>query len=187
MVKRNVYRRTHQAFNIPGEAHYLTFSCYKKRAFLSRDRTRQYFLDALDRARAAHGFNLWAYVIMPNHAHVLLFPRREVHDMGSIESSIKLSVSRRALEFLREHNPDGLSLLATGHVHTPYRFWMSGNGYDKNLVSQDAARNIVAYIHANPVRAGICDGPEDWPWSSAREWAEEGSGLLSIDRESFPE
>jgi len=106
--------------------------------------------------------------------------------MGAVETSIKLSVSRRAMAYLREHNPKGLRHLATGHVHSPYRFWMSGNGYDQNLVSLDAARNIAAYIHNNPVRAGLCKDPEEWAWSSAREWVKEGSGPLSIDRESFP-
>ncbi|MBX3180905.1 MAG: transposase, partial [Candidatus Hydrogenedentes bacterium] len=187
MVMRTVYRRTHHPWNNPGEAHYLTFSCFKKRAFLARDRTRQYFLDALASARTRHLFDLWAYVIMPTHAHLLLFPRREHYDMGAIETSIKLSVSRRAMAYLRKHNPDGLRHLATGHIHTPYRFWTSGNGYDQNLVALNEARNMATYIHNNPVCAGLCTEAEAWPWSSAREWIEEGSGPLSIDRDSFPE
>jgi putative transposase len=186
MVKRKVYRRTHRAQNTPGEAHYLTCSCYQKKAFLSRDRTRTYFLDALDRARTKHQFDLWAYVIMPTHTHILIYPRTDPYDMGAIETSIKLSVSRRALTYLRTHNPDGLRHLSTGHTHTPYRFWMSGNGYDQNVVSLDAAYGVGTYIHNNPVRAGLCETPEDWRWSSAREWRTPGSGPLRIDRDSFP-
>jgi len=186
MVKRNVYRRTHHAINTPGEAHYLTFSCYKRRAFLSRDRTRQYFLDAMERARKEHEFDLWAYAIMSNHAHLLIFPRRENYDMGKIETAIKVSVSRRALAYLRTYNPKGLRHLATGHVHTPYRFWTSGNGYDKNVTALPATNAIADYIHNNPVRAGLCANPEDWEWSSAREWMNEGSGPVRIDRDSYP-
>ncbi len=186
MVKRTVYRRTCHAINTPGEAHYLTFSCYKRRDFLARDRTRQYLIEAIEKARVTHAFDLWAYVIMSNHAHVFIFPRQEKYDMGAIETSIKVSVSRRALNYLREHNPGGLRHLATGQVHTPYRFWTSGIGYDKNVTALPATNAIVEYIHNNPVRAGICANPEDWPWSSAREWMEEGSGTLRIDRESYP-
>ena len=184
-MRHRIYRRTHQSQNTPGEAHYLTFSCFQKRDFLSRDRTRLYFIEALKRARIFHKFDLWAYVIMSNHVHLLLFPRGTTYDMADIESSLKLDVSRRALAYLRQHNPEGLRRLATGQQHTPYRFWMSGNGYDVNISSYDAAREIAAYIHNNPVRAGICEDPEEWEWSSAREWAEEGSGHLRIDRDSL--
>jgi putative transposase len=185
VAKHDIHRRTHHAQNTLGEAHYLTFSCFQKRNFLSRDRTRLFFLDALARARRRHNFDLWAYVIMPNHVHLLLFPNREVYDMGQIESGVKTSVARRAMAYLRDHNPEGLRHLATGQRHTPYRFWMSGNGYDVNLSSMEAARGITEYIHNNPVRSCLCETPEDWNWSSAREWAKEGSGPLSIDRDSL--
>lgn len=186
MVKRTVYRRTFKFRNVDGEAHFLTFSCFRKRAFLSRDRTRQYVIDALERARAKFGFDLWAYVIMPTHVHLLLFPKGETCDMGKVESAIKVSVSRKAINYLRRENPRGLKHLATGEVDTPYRFWMAANGYDQNVVSREAAVKISEYIHNNPVLAGLCLEPEDWIWSSAREWAEEGTSLLRIDRDSFP-
>jgi len=186
VVKRTVYRRTFKFQNVPGEAHFLTFSCFRKRAFLSRDRTCQYVVDALERARVKFGFHLWAYVIMPTHVHLLIFPTGEGDDMGKIESAIKVSVSRKAMNYLRRENPAGLKLLATGEVGTPYRFWMAANGYDHNVVSREATGKIVEYIHNNPVIAGLCTEPEAWAWSSAREWAKEGSGPLRIDRDSLP-
>lgn len=186
MVKRVVRRRTFKFRNNPGEAHYLTFSCYQKRHFLSRDRTRQYVIDALEKAREQYGFHLWAFVIMSNHVHLLVYPPGDEDDMGKIETSIKLSVSRRAMRYLRQENPEGLKHLATGEAGTPYRFWMAAEGYDQNVVSLAAAGKIAAYIHNNPVRAGLCAEPAEWVWSSAREWATKGSGIIRIDRESFP-
>jgi putative transposase len=50
----------------------LTFSCYRQYAFLERDRTREWLCEALAEARAKFGFQLWAYVIMPEHVHVLV-------------------------------------------------------------------------------------------------------------------
>ena len=185
MAIRDIHRRRHAAQNTPGEAHFLTFSCFKRRAFLSRDRTREYFIEALSRARIFHKFDLWAYVIMSNHVHLLIYPRRSIYDMGEIEAAIKLDVSRRALTYLRTHNPEGIKQLATGQKHTPYRFWTSGNGYDENITSYDDARDIADYIHNNPVRSGICAVPEEWEWSSAQEWTKEGSGKLRVDRHSL--
>lgn len=46
--------------------------------------------------------------------------------------------------------------------------------------------NTIEYMHANPVRRGLCLRPTDWLWSSAIEYLMPEKGLLSIDRESLP-
>src|SRR5580692_8945748 len=44
----------------------------------------------------------------------------------------------------------------------------------------------IDYFHANPARRGLCDTPTAWPWSSARELEQPGSGLLRLDLSSLP-
>jgi putative transposase len=61
-------------YNDPGHARELTFSCYRRYPFLSRERTRDWFGEALKAARSQFGFQLWAYVFMPEHVHLLVFP-----------------------------------------------------------------------------------------------------------------
>ena len=63
---------------------------------------------------------------------------------------------------------------------------MPGGGYDKNISDVGTLRFTVDYIHKNPVRRRLVDGPYDWEWSSAKEWEEPGSGPMPIDRDSFP-
>jgi hypothetical protein len=46
-----------------------------------------------------------------------------------------------------------------------------------------AIRNEIAYIHANPVRAGLCGVPSQWKWSSVHEHMSAGAGPVPIDRE----
>ncbi len=46
-------RKTRERFNEPGHAHELTFSCHRRLPMLSKDRTRVWFVEALDRARRA--------------------------------------------------------------------------------------------------------------------------------------
>ena len=60
-------------YHEPGQPRELTFSCYRQYAFLGRDRTRAWLYEALDEARAKLGFQLWAYVLMPEHVHVLVY------------------------------------------------------------------------------------------------------------------
>ena len=56
-----------KGYNDPGHAHELTFSCYKKYAFLSRDRTCEWLAEQLDVVRRELNYHLYAYVFMPDH------------------------------------------------------------------------------------------------------------------------
>jgi putative transposase len=104
-------RKIRKTYNLVGHAHELTFSCFRRLPLLTKDRTRQWFVNALDRARTLHDFAICAYVIMPVHAHVLIFPRKETHDVSDILKSVKQSVGRRAIAYLRDHSPDWLRRL----------------------------------------------------------------------------
>ena len=179
-------RKTRATFNNPGEAHELTFTCFQFRKFLSKDRTRQYAIDSIQRAREKYKFDLWAYVIMPEHMHLLIYPTDELYDISKILTGIKLSVSKKAINYLRRNNPRGLSQLATGHQCAPYAFWMDGGGYDRNVIKKETLEFMVNYIHNNPVRRGLVERPEQWTWSSFREWQEPGTGAFRLDLESLP-
>ena len=172
-------------WNTPGEAHELTFSCYHSLAMLSKDRTRFWFADGVCRAKVLHQFDVWAYVIMPEHVHLLIWPRRKDYSTSDILKSIKQAVSRRAISWLRRENPRGLRKLATGRADPPYLFWQEGGGYDRNIRHRRTLPAVVKYIHANPVRRGLVQRPADWAWSSWRAWHLNEPGPIPIDRESY--
>ena len=172
-----------QSFNVIGHAHELTFCCYRRLPLLSKDRTRQWFLEALDNARRRYDFELWAYVIMPEHVHLLLLPRQPDYRMAATLKAIKQPVGRRAIGFLKKHTPDWVPRLEVvrSNGRREYRFWQQGGGYDRNINSAKTAWACVDYIHHNPVRRGLVDGAIDWPWSSAREYAGVQGAPLQID------
>ena len=60
-------RKTVKHYDVFGDAHFLTFSCYHQIPLLSKDRTRLWFIEELNKARTKHQFDLWAWVIMPEH------------------------------------------------------------------------------------------------------------------------
>src|SRR5438105_2182185 len=68
-----VEKRRHR-YNDGGEPRELTFSCYRRYPFLVADRTLEWFREALEAARSKFGFQLWAYVVMPEHVHLLVVP-----------------------------------------------------------------------------------------------------------------
>jgi putative transposase len=167
------HHKQRTAWNEPGHAHELTFSCQHRWPLLNRDRTRTWFIEALDRARRRWDFALWAYVIMPEHAHVLIYPRRIEYDVGLILKSIKQPVAQSAIAFLRTQAPEWLDRLRVARPggRVEYRFWQQGGGYDRNVFQETTAWQCVDYLHANPVRRELCSHPPDWIWSSAR-WYE---------------
>lgn len=166
------HKKTREAWNDPGHAHFLTYSCLQRLPLLNSDRTRRWVIDAMEQTRLELRVSLWAYVIMPEHVHVLLFPERKDYEMRRILASLKRSVSKRA----REH------LVATANTHwlgrltvrypgrRVFRFWQSGGGYDHNIFKERTVSAAIQYVHENPVRRGLVESPVEWPWSSARFW-----------------
>jgi putative transposase len=120
---------------------------------------------------------------MPEHVHVLIYPRQADYDMATILKAIKQPVSQRAAAFLRKHAPDWLERLRVTRPNgrVEYRFWQQGGGYDRNVIHEDTAWTSVEYIHANPVRRELCATPTDWVWSSARWYAGLDDVKLAMD------
>ncbi|OHB61113.1 MAG: hypothetical protein A2167_08085 [Planctomycetes bacterium RBG_13_46_10] len=66
-------------YNISGHAHELTFSCYRNQKFLLSDRTCQWLIESIEKAKVKHNFSLWAFVFMPDHVHLLIKPTGGSH------------------------------------------------------------------------------------------------------------
>jgi putative transposase len=177
------HRKCLRRADVPGDARLLTFSCFQRQAFLSRGRCCEWFLDALERSRRTHGFDLWAFVLMPEHVHLLIYPGHELHRAADMLYTLKKSVTNRALAFIRREAPEFLIRMedrqANGHVS--YRFWQRGGGYDENLYTPAKIWGKIDYIHANPVRRGLCERPTDWKWSSARAYEHDPGGGCHAD------
>jgi len=182
------YRKRCHRLNTPGHAHYLTFSCFHRQPFLARDRSRQWLLDAIELSRTKHAFDLWAYVIMPEHAHLILLPTTPTYDISDILGTIKLSVTRKALTHVKSHAPEFLERMKDQQPNgdCAHRFWRRGGGYDRNLTSTDEIWEKIYYLHNNPIKRNLCSTPVDWPWSSAPDYAGARTAPLALNLESLP-
>ena len=186
MLDGERYTKRCERWNRAGHAHELTFSCYGGHPFLAKERTCLWLVDSIISARHKHDFDLWAYVFMPNHVHLILCPRREQYSISTILQAIKQPVARKAIAYLRTNNSAGLRLLATGQPAKPYQFWQKGGGYDRNIVSVKTLIEAVHYLHNNPVRKGLVETPDQWQYSSAAAWDGTKPGPIPIDHDSFP-
>jgi putative transposase len=176
-------RKSVRHYDLPGDAHFLTFSCYHRLPLLGKDRTRKWLIDALTNARMRHGFHLWAWVIMPEHVHLLLHPCQSEYRTAAILSSIKRPVGEKAIAYLVDRKSSFLERLTVRNRNRTYhRFWQAGPGRDHNVDDPHTAHRVVEYIHINPVRRGLVSRPEDWYWSSARDWSGELELPIGVDR-----
>jgi len=175
-------RRRRRNINEPGDAHLLTFSCYHKFQFLKAERTCQWLAHAIGEARVTYDFAVWAYVFMPDHVHLVVWPRQRVYNIADIRKAIKAPVGEKAIAWLEEHAPKWLAQITRRRGDKTERlFWQSGGGHDRNATSGRTLLAMIDYIHANPVRRGLVQRPRDWSWSSAA-WFDDRSPIpLAVD------
>ncbi len=178
-------RKTCKRYDIPGDSHELNFSCYKNQPFLLERRTCIWLAEAIEAARKKHVFALWAWVFMPTHVHLLIWPTTQYYSIAKILQSVKQPVGRREITRAKKGDTERLQLMTTGLAAPPFRFWQEGGGYDRNLNTANAIRAILEYIHMNPVRKNLVESPEDWEWSSARQWMGIESQTLRVDFDSY--
>lgn len=176
--------KTCKRFDIPGEAHYLTFSCYHRLPLLRSRELCSWLVEALQAARDRDKFDLWGYVFMPEHVHLLVLPTQRAYSVSSMLSAIKRPVAYRAIGHLkRTRSPLLEQLRSEGRAgRVEYHLWQAGGGYDRNLREAQAVHATLDYLHANPVRRGLVEHPGEWYWSSYGEWRGAGGGPLSVDR-----
>lgn len=124
---------------------------------------------AMDEARHSGGFAIFAYVIMPDHLHVITDGARRTSDTLRFLNGIS---SRRVIDYLKQHNhTSSLAKLRDagkerGHL---YSLWV-GHSHALPLFSESLFMQRVNYLHQNPVRAGLVEQAEDYRWSGVRCW-----------------
>ena len=112
-------------------------------------------------------YELWSWVVMPNHVHAVLWPRPD-HTLSAILHSWKSFTATQANRLLqREGQP----------------FWQK-ESYDHWIRDDDERVRLAAYVEDNPVKAGLCARPEHWRWSSSHARAV-AAGILPAVSSGF--
>jgi putative transposase len=165
-------------YDVVGYARFLTFSCHDRRPLFSDDTSRHRFAYDLEATRRSHSVRLLAWVLMPEHAHLCVLPTTP-GEVREFLKHLKGAVARHVLAAWRETNDPRLQscLQSDGGC----AFWLPGGGYDRLVRNQDELREKIEYIHNNPVKRGLVDHATEWNWSSARWYAGDRAGPVTID------
>lgn len=131
------------------------------------------FVDCVRFYQDRGDFTLLAWVLMPNHFHFVL-KRSQNLTVSQVIGNIKRLTARRIGELrtrpVMKATFDQLTKAATLEPGKGTAIWK--HRFDcLTIISLDTLRQKVDYIHCNPVRKGFVDSPEQWPYSSAAQYA----------------
>lgn len=182
MTKNKRHRKTIKHYHEPGDIHELTFTCYHRTPLLTNDAYRTHLARSIDNALVEEEFRLIAFVFMPEHVHMLVYPARNDATAECIPrflAAVKNPCSKNIKSDLEKSGSRLLQRLTVRERpgRTVFRFWQEGPGYDRNLQTEAYVMSAIEYIHLNPVRRRLVKRAVDWRWSSARWYASDGADI----------
>jgi putative transposase len=123
--------------------------------------------------------NLFAYVILENHLHMIV----SAPELPAVIQSLKSYTARKSVDLLKQRRAIALlrQLRATKLRHktqSEYQVWQEG-GKPKQIDNDEMMWQKIEYVHNNPVVRGFVDDPVHWRWSSARNYAGQ-DGLIEV-------
>lgn len=134
-----------------GVIYHLRTSTVHHLPLLADEACKQIVLDSLRHNAAAHTLDLLAYVVMPDHVHLVVQPQAE-SNISDFMASFKKRTARRINE----------------HLGRRGAVWRK-EFFDHMLRSCDHLDELIRYIHDNPVRRGLAASAEEWACSSWQE------------------
>jgi putative transposase len=141
-------------------------------------------LDSLKFCVASKGLHLHAYVIMPNHAHYIL-STDEGKSLPGIMRDFNTHSSREITRLLEADSRLQLLKVFADAARqdqrgNKYKVWQEGY-HPIALGTPDSTAQKLTYLHNNPVRKGYVDLPEQWRYSSARNYVLGDDSLIKVE------
>jgi REP element-mobilizing transposase RayT len=165
-------------FKNPEGLYFVSFAVTKWLPIFKNPNYAQMALDSLRYCQLHKGMEILSWCIMPNHMH---FVYRAIQNQppGILLGDFKRFTSRKIVgDLLKkpEIQPNKrflkqFSIAAAGaHNVKHHQFWRHDN-HPIELWSKRIIDIKINYIHQNPVKAGLVEFPEDYPYSSAKDYA----------------
>jgi putative transposase len=163
--------------NLPGALHFVTANCHNRARTFRDDQCCQSFLDSIRTVKEDRPFKLIAYVVMPDHCHLIVNPRDgQITDLtGALKGlSARRIIDGASPEAFRLDTPapDGSTHQVWQESFKALAMWSSWLIWQK-----------INYIHNNPVKAGLVRSAVEYRWSSFRAFYHNSGEPLPVDRE----
>lgn len=153
----------------PGGTFFFTVVSHGRRGIFTLSKSREVFQEAIREVQREYPFSIGAWVLLPNHLHCLWTLPEGDEDFSRRWALIKFGFSKKASHLLTSRRD--LSRARQARNESPIwqkRFWEHQIRDDKDL-----SRHFD-YIHFNPVKHGLVNRVQDWPFSTFHRYVREG-------------
>lgn len=148
---------------IPSYPHHVTQRGNRRQKTFFCEEDYLAYLELLVDAKNEAGVEIWAYCLMPNHVHLVIVPQEE--------SSLAAFFGRAHRRYTRRIN-----------FREDWRGHLWQERFHSFIMDEQHLLAAVRYTELNPVRAGLCVDPREWPWSSVHaHLAARDDELLTVE------
>jgi putative transposase len=163
--------------NLPGALHFVTGNLIRRTPAFTQEDCCRAFLNVCALLRQEWPFKLIAYVLMPDHIHLIVNPHdgriKELTGALKSLSARRILLTARGFDFSREPSASGGST---------QQVWQE-SFKDLPLWSPWMIWQKINYIHANPIKAGLVTSAKEYPWSSFRSFYLNEAEPLAVERD----
>jgi REP element-mobilizing transposase RayT len=164
------------------DLHFLTLTVIEWIDIFTKLEYFQIIIDSLKYCQSNKGLVIGEYVIMTNHMH-LIAQAKSGFQLSQIVSDFKKHTTREVLKLLVEDNRKYiLNLINNSYAKKKdscWQIWKREN-YSELIYSYKFFLQKANYIHKNPIKRGYVSEPEDWLYSSARNWLKDDNSLIVL-------
>jgi len=136
---------------LPNYPHHVVQRGHNRQVVFPQSQDYRYYLDTLLEWKAGYDIKVYAWCLMTNHAHLVLEPPEAVENLGRL---MKRLAGRQTRYVNRRLGRSGT-------------LW-EGRYKSSPIQMDDYFLACCRYVELNPVRAGMVDDPDNYPWSSYR-------------------
>lgn len=168
--------------------YFLTFTVVGWVDVFTRRQCSDILINSFKYCQEHKGLILYAFVIMGSHLHLLAAAEYGSSGLSAIVRDFKTFTSKKIIEWVTDNRKESrrawLDIIFKYHgKYNPnnniYQVWQQHNKPMQCVTPQFTLQKLN-YIHLNPVKAGIVDRPEDYRYSSARNYLGRTDTVLEV-------
>ena len=146
---------------VPGYPHHVTQRGNRRQQTFFCEGDYRHYIALMSESAGQAETEIWAYCLMPNHVHLVMVP--------SSADGLRATLGEAHRHYTRHIN-----------FRQGWRGHLWQERFHSFLMDEDYLLATVRYVESNPVAAGLCRHPGEWPWSSARAHLESTDDILVI-------
>jgi REP element-mobilizing transposase RayT len=144
---------------------FFTATVYEWKHLLKPHKYKQIITSSLQFLTEQNRVKLFCFAIMNNHLH-LIWQIQALYKREDVQRDFLKYTAQKIIDDLKTNHPEVLKHFEVAEKDRKYRIWQR-DSLSTDLFTHAVFMQKLEYIHYNPVKAGLCNVPEDYAYSSA--------------------